>query len=349
MGKCLVTKLQGSVNNSNLLKIGEMSIYVRKSNDAQASQYKLGIKTLKDSKVEIIGDGYFTDEGMVTNKGKIITIPANTITTLYFSNGDYEAHISNKYDIDTFNLTDDGSSRENFISIDLNDLSFSDNLKNVSLTNSKSYGTVESLQGKNVVSAFLSNTEVVGNAKSINVGSLVALSINAKNISYDLSNLAGTTKLINVRFADTYLQTGNLSNLAGNTGLKYFGIIGKGLEGDLSVFSNFTNLTQSVFQNHSLNLNGNIGKLPDVITYFFNDKTVDFTYSKGSRTVILGCYNVKLSNIDTFLNDMANLSAPTSISSDHKIILLIGTRTSASDAAVQTLQRKGYTVSVTPA
>lgn len=30
MGKCLVTKLQGSVDNPNLLKIGEMPIYVKK-------------------------------------------------------------------------------------------------------------------------------------------------------------------------------------------------------------------------------------------------------------------------------------------------------------------------------
>ena len=33
----------------------------------------------------------------------------------------------------------------------------------------------------------------------------------------------------------------------------------------------------------------------------------------------------------------------------YKTISLIGNRTSASDAAVQTLQSKGYTVSITPA
>lgn len=347
MGKCLVTKLQGSVNDSNLLKIGEMPIYVRKSNNAQASQYKLTVKTLKDSKVEIIGDGYFTDEGMMTNKGKIITIPANTITTLWFSNGDYEARISNKYGITTFNLTDDGSLRENFISINLNDLSFSDNLENLKLTNSKSNGTVESLQGKNLVNVFLSNTEVTGNAKSINIDRLAGLSISAKNISYDLSNLAGTTNLINLGFSNTYLQTGNLSNLAGNTRLEYIGVIGMGLEGDLSVVNNFTNLKQNVLQNQSLNVTCDIGKLSDKIVYLTNgNKVVEFTYSKGSRTVILGCYNVKLSNIDTYLNDMANLSVPTS---DYKYISLFGARTSASDAAVQTLQSKGYTVSITPA
>lgn len=347
MNKCLVTKLHGVVNNSSLLRIGELPIHVRKSSEAQASQYKLNVLISKDSNVEIIGDGYFTDETMTANKGKKVSIPANIRTTLYFSNGDYDAIISNKYDIVTFSLTEDGSTRENFISIDLNDLSFSDKLKDVVLTKSKSNGTVESLQGKNVEKIYLNNTEVVGNAKSINVGSLTALCINSENISYDISNLAGTTNLTNVNFSNTGLQTGNLSNLAGNTRLKYFGVIGKGLNGDLSVFNNFTQLAQTALQNYSLNITGDIGKLPDIIIFFANSTDVEFTYSKGSRTAILGCSNIKLSNIDTFLNDMASLSASTG--NVYKTISLIGTRTSASDAAVQTLQSKGYTVSITPA
>ena len=347
--KCLVTKLQGVVNNSNLLKIGDMPIYVRKSNDAKASQYKLTIKTLKDSKVEIIGDGYFTDEGMVTNKGKIISIPANTSTTLYFSNGDYEARVSNKYDIDMFNLTEDGSNNNNFLSINLDDLRFSDNLTSLSLSNSKSYGDIKNLQGKdNIRTVYLSNTNVTGDAKAISINNLTTLYIKSDNISYDISNLARTTKLSAVNFADTSLQTGNLSNLSGNNSLKYIGIFGKGLSGDISVTSNFRSLIQSILRSNSDKITGDLGKFPDNITYFSSDNKVrEYTYSKGSRTNILAVVNVKLSNVDTFLNDMADLSVPSNFSL--KIITLVGNRTSASDAAVQTLQSKGYTVSITPA
>lgn len=347
--KCLVTKLQGVVNDSNLLKIGDMPIYVRKSNDAKASQYKLTIKTLKDSKVEIIGDGYFTDEGMVTNKGKIISIPANTSTTLYFSNGDYEARVSNKYDIDMFNLTEDGSSNNNFLSINLDDLRFSDKLTSLTLSNSKSYGDIKNLQGKdNIRTVYLSNTNVTGDAKVISINNLTTLYIKSDNISYDISNLAGTTKLSAVNFADTSLQTGNLSNLSGNNSLKYIGSLGKGLSGDISVISNFRSLEQRVLRSNSDNITGDIGKLPDNITYFSSDNKVrEYTYSKGSRTNILSVSNVKLSNVDTFLNDMADLSVPSNIS--FKVITLVGTRTSASDAAVQALQQKGYTVTITPA
>lgn len=50
------------------------------------------------------------------------------------------------------------------------------------------------------------------------------------------------------------------------------------------------------------------------------------------------------------LQDLANCKA--AIQSDiayYKAITATGTRTTASDAAVQTLQSKGYTVSITPA
>ena len=56
----------------------------------------------------------------------------------------------------------------------------------------------------------------------------------------------------------------------------------------------------------------------------------------------------KMDNIDKMLQDQAKCQTP-STASILKIIEVIGTRTSASDAAVQTLQSKGYTVSITPA
>ena len=55
-----------------------------------------------------------------------------------------------------------------------------------------------------------------------------------------------------------------------------------------------------------------------------------------------------MDNIDKMLQDQAKCQT-SSTASVRKIIEVIGTRTSTSDAAVQTLQSKGYTVSITPA
>ncbi len=346
MVKCLVTKLQGVVNNPNLLKIGEMPIYVKSSASTNAKEYKLSIQTQKDTVIKIVGDGYFTDASLSANNGKEQEILANTTTDLYFSNGDYKAVISDKYNILQFSLANDNSKAHNNISVNLDDFMFSANLKTLTLSNSDSFGNIESLYNKSkLANVFLLNTNVRGNANGLNVNNLLNFDLCVNNIEYDISNLKNTTNLNLVSFANTTLQSGNISSLANNRNIKRIGDLGKGLSGDISVLSNFKALVQNTIRNYSNNITGDIGKIPDCIVFFISNVPKEYTYSKGSRTVILSVSNVKLSNIDTFLNDMAGLSA----SSNYKVLTLIGTRTSASDAAVQTLQSKGYTVSITPA
>ena len=58
-------------------------------------------------------------------------------------------------------------------------------------------------------------------------------------------------------------------------------------------------------------------------------------------------YYVLTNNIDKMLQDQAQCQADAT--SLNKSIVAKGTRTSASDDAVQTLQSKGYTVTILPA
>ena len=100
------------------------------------------------------------------------------------------------------------------------------------------------------------------------------------------------------------------------------------------------------------NLSGDLASIPNNILFLNNAKgNSKFTWTKGSsRTNILASAGLHCANIDDMLNDMANMTASfAGQETYYKTINLIGTRTSASDAAVQTLQSKGYTVSVTPA
>lgn len=345
MVKCLVTKLQGIVNNSNLLKIGEMPIHVKSSASTNAEEYKLSITTRKDTTIKIVGDGYFTDASQSTNKGKEQKILANTSTDLYFSNGDYEAFISDKYNIVYFSLAE--VSKNNHISVNLDYFKFSPDLNTLILNNSESFGNIESLNNKSkLTNLLLLNTNVRGNANGLDTSSLSILILQSDNIEYDISNLKNTTKLTRVGFLNKTIQSGNISSLANNTGMKNIGNLGKGLSGDISVLSNFKLLSQKEIRNYSNNITGDIGKIPDNISYFLSEVYKKYTYSKGNRTTILSVSKVGLSNIDTFLNDMSSLSASDTI---YKTIYLFGTRTSASDAAVTTLQQKGYTISIVKA
>lgn len=342
MEKCLVTKLQGVVNNPNLLKIGEMPIYVKSSESTNAEEYKLSIKTQKDTTIKIVGDGYFTDASLSANNGKEQKILANINNDLYFSNGDYKAIISNKYNILEFSLSE--ISKKNYISVNLDDFKFSADLSTLILNNSESFGNIESLNNKSkLINLLLSNTNVRGNANGLDTSSLSILILQSDNIEYDISNLKNTTKLTRVSFSNTALQSGNISSLANNTNIKNIGNLGKGLSGDISVLSNFKSLIQKTITNYSNNITGDIGKIPDAISYFLSGVSRGYTYSKGSRTIILSVSNVRLSNIDTFLNDMSELSVP---EISYKTMYLIGSHTSASDAAIQTLQNKGYTISI---
>ena len=345
MGKCLVTKLQGSVDNPNLLKIGEMPIYVKKSTESVGAQYKLTVLTSKDSEINIVGDGYFTDSTMAENKGKTASIPANVSTTVYFSNGDYYALISNKYDIVNFILTDDGSARLNCLYIDVDKLKYSNNLKILKLTSSDSFGNVGVFQNKKMKDIYINNTNIEGDINYINITNIINFNISAPKVSFDLKKLAGTTNITSVAFADNTLQTGDFANLKENTGMKYLGIIGKGLSLNVEDLSNFKSLKQPIIQIFTDNVSGNIGVVNNLVSFITNNKVREYTYTETTRTNILGVSNVKLSNIDKFLNDMSALQPM----SNYKVMNLFGTRTSSSDAAVQTLQSKGYTVSITPA
>ena len=98
---------------------------------------------------------------------------------------------------------------------------------------------------------------------------------------------------------------------------------------------------------------GDIATLPASFVYLFIGSNASISWtSRPSTSKIIGIFgSPKLSNIDKMLQDQAQcVTGITSSTPEYmKVISATGTRTSASDAAVQTLQSKGYTVSITPA
>ena len=102
-------------------------------------------------------------------------------------------------------------------------------------------------------------------------------------------------------------------------------------------------------------LTGNLAILPSVCRFvsFFRDKGSVFTWGtrSSSAKIIAIEGNATLNNIDKMLQEQAQCQVGFSSSDNvwYKTISVTGNRTSASDTAVQTLQSKGYTVSITPA
>ena len=180
---------------------------------------------------------------------------------------------------------------------------------------------------------------------------LALLNLNSTNLSGDIDSLKNLTNLNELQISTTNLSgdIANLKNLTALTNLIFHNTL---ISGDISnVYFAFTTKKEI---NVALcnNLSGDLASLPNNILYINSDRgNSKFTWTKGStRTNILACTHVCCDNIDDMLNDMASMTAAfVGQEPQYKSISLVGTRTSASDVAVQTLQSKGYTISVIPA
>lgn len=291
MGKCLVTKLNGIVNNSSIPRLGEMRFKVSKVDAPTEGTQFLGLYVNAPSKVEIIGDGYFTDKTLQENKGKSLSIDSTTNGIFVFSTSNVEVVLLGKYAINRLNFYysnqpyDTRYSRNK--SFDIGDLKYSTAINYLNYPDSK--------------------------------------------VSGDIANLKSLTALKALTLSNTQVPlTGNI--------------------GELSVLSKCTEMSINCSK-----LTGDLATLPSVCRFasFSDDKGSVFTWStrSSSAKIIAIEGNATFDNIDKMLQGQAQCQVGFSSGDDtrYKTIKVAGNRTSASDAAVQALQSKGYTVSITPA
>ncbi|RGN83060.1 hypothetical protein [Segatella copri] len=303
MGKCLITKLNGVVDNELLPKLYEIRIEITSVSNPSNLTQGLSFNFASPVDLKIIGDGYFTDETLTENLGKVKSNVSNNID-IFVSNGDYLLSISNKTQITTLQASNKNihGSIESNKKFDINNLKYSKQLFHVSGENV--IGDISAFKGKsNLNYISLNNTRVTG----------------------DISALSNLTKLKSAFFNNT------------------------GITGDISALANLTAL--KIITAGNTGLYGNLGSLPDNMLSFTPNPicTGKFYWTNSTRKYILAC-SVKTDDADGILVAMSKLEAKFGgEESWWKTITLYGNRTAASDAAVQTLQSKGYTVSITPA
>lgn len=305
MGNCLVTKLKGTVQNSNLLRLGEMKLCVHRIDNPSSETQRINLNFTEDVKLEIIGDGYFTNNTLVSNLGKSLIAKANVETLVYVSNGDFEIAILNKYALTKINTR---TNKKTAIK-DISDLKYSSGLNHLA-TNS------------------VENVGYFSDIKSLT--NLYYLAISNANITGSLNDLKSLTNLI-------YLIIGNTSNK---------------ITGNVSSFKDMAKLDTLAIKNSDVI--GDLATLPSTCrsaAFDYHDTNAVFDWSSrpASSNIIAIRGNPKLNNIDKMLQDQANCVVGFTSADDasYKKIEVSGTRTSASDAALATLQQKGYTVTIT--
>ena len=338
MGKCLITKLNGSVNNSELLKIGELRINFGKVQNPTKENRSLNIKVNKKSKVELVGNGYFTDENLGTNKGKSLLLSPDTNNYIYISNNDVAISISDKYALTgIFHQAVEYpwyvSGDKSHIKYYLEDLKYSAALTNLSVKGANISGDISALTNLTaLVTMDLSNAQVSGDISALtNLTALTSMNLSNTQVSGDISALANLTALTSMNLSNMQNPlTGNISNL-------------KSLTKCADIKLDYSKLT------------GDLATLPASCRFvsFYKDKGSTFTWTtrSSSAKIIAIASTATITNIDKMLQDQAQCQVGFS-SNDAvwlKTISVTGNRTSASDDAVTTLQQKGYTISIAKA
>ena len=326
MAKCLVTKLNGTVDNNNLLRIGEIRLFNTKlSNPTKNTQF-MALTFSKDTNLEIVGDAYFTDSTLAENKGKTISCLANKKTSFYVSNNDCQIAILDKYSL--------VAAETNAHKVgDLEDFRFSKDLSFIAIKGTEQTGDIANLKNLTALTSLvLSSTQVNGDISVLkNLTALTTLSLDNTQVNGDISALENLTALTTLHL---YNQKTPIT-------------------GDIDKLRTLTKCAEIYLWYGKFT--GDLATLPSVCRY------VSLEYDKGSvltwstrpssAKIIAMSVKATLTNIDKMLQDQAQCQVGF-IESDElwkKRILIGGTRTSASDAAVQTLQSKGYTVAINPA
>ena len=377
MGKCLVTKLNGAVDNSDLLKIGEFRINVTSAPDPSKLTQGMDLHFTEPTEVSIVGDGYFTDENLSANYGKVKTI---TNERFFISNGNYELSIKNKYKVSLIsgiNRNVSGNTIGNYKSINIDGLKYSNSLTWIDM--GRAEGDISAFTNNTALTTlYLGNTNVTGDISAFtNNTALTTLHLDNTKITGDISAFINNTALTAIRLTGKNI-TGDISAFTNNTALTTIVLSGTNVNGDISAFENMTKLAILEINNTSThgdigafrncplkeirianvgNLTGDIAKLPAKCYYIAlgddASKTVlNWTSRDTSEYIIAFSGRAKVTNVDDMLIGMAKCTAHPDITTFptwKKIISIVGTRTSASDSALATLQQKGYTVSVTPA
>lgn len=328
MGNCLVTKLKGSVNDASILRLGELRVHFDKVSAPTVATQGINVTFDKECSLEVLGsdEAHFTGVTLAENNGKKISAQVGT-KDIIVSNNDCDVAILNKYAITSFQTTNyNYTTSAGSKAVNINDFKYSKRLTKLDVGRMQASGDMEILKD-------LTNLTIFN-------------AYGCTNITGDISNLKNLTSLTSI-ILNSVSVTGDIANLSGMTGLASLDIANTKVTGNIEVLKNMTSLASLNIEGLS-DLSGNLGVIPDGVKRIqCYNCTSKFTWTSTNKKKCFACDGLYCDNIDQMLNDMANMEAQ--FESENiwdKTIRLYGTRTSASDVAISTLSRKGYTVTV---
>ena len=307
MGKCLITKLNGSVSGADLPVIGKIRIkLLGKTNDNHSNSQ--GYINVKNSNMEWAGEEKVASE-------------TTGSYTIYFK----QPKSGVVYCSDKYNVTSIQTDWMYAADVKFEDLNkYCGNLTSLLLSNSGQTGDLSEIAGLKLTKLSLSHSAVTGDISSLpNRYLLISLNISGnKTISVNTQDLSICTNLTSLLLTNS-MTSGDIANLSTLTSLENLELKDTSVSGDLSSLAGLSNL-------HNF------------INWNLQNTWSSQSLRPASSKIISGQFRfATATDTDNFLINMARCQV-----SDKKTIYFQQShRTSASDAAVSTLQGMGYTLS----
>ena len=200
----------------------------------------------------------------------------------------------------------------------------------------------------------LYGSQVTGDIANLkDLTALTKINLYGTQVTGYIANLKDLTALTNINLSGSQV-TGDIANLKDLTALANIDLSGSQVTGDIAAFTNMSELKELRLNVPTSLVLGELSSLPTKLLFYSANRANKFTWN-NTRSIsysIVALENVVLGeSVDKALNDLASCTNKNTDSNPswYKVINIIGTRTSASDTAVQALQSKGYTVSITTA
>lgn len=310
MGKCLITKLSGVVQNEDLLKMGELEI-VLKGNSSSGKR----IPSFQFTEATVIKAINGLISGSSVNNGnkaqELKTSKSGDMSC--FADGEVRLKVENKYNLVSLYEEDNNAYAD--LEIDLAVLKYCKSLTKLNIGLKKTVkGSFEDIKDLPITDIYL-NPETpsdLANVKGWKLTSHAPEGVSLNNVFGDISN-------IHTSFASIIKLTVK-------------GAEGKSIYGDLGKLGNKIQIFVS---------NGN--------TNMSENFTWSSSSVRPSSYSFIPLYNVRFATGKDVDNYLINVSSCNFDSPHDKNIIIFctnGTRSSASDTALATIKSNGYSVSL---
>ncbi len=314
MGKCLVTKLNGTATNNDLLHIGGLKFKVRNT-VGDGANFKINLAV--NSLVDVYASAPIDINGTMTQKLKSQSL---VVIKPKYSSDYIEIEVVGRYSISDFGFNDNKGLNKG----DVIDLSIDKYMNKLSDNWSQwlcGTPTINLQEVKmNYITQKISSENIYGDIANVDMKSLSVN--NARGLYGDITNMVNLTGQFN---------SGSVNDE------KIYGSINK-LTGIITLYSNKSVLTGDLAQLNKLE-------------YISVNSSCNFTYSDkslGSEVVLAGRVYLKSgTDVDNLLLHAATKDVQSDTVFRRKIDIYTkdgSNRTSESDSAVATLKSKGMTI-----